>query len=496
MLVKNPKLAVIVPYRDREEHLSRFVPHMDEFLSDKNIDYKIFIIEQSDERPFNRGWLLNVGFKIAEEQGYDYFCFHDIDMLPEDDSCDYSWVDRPTHLASRLSKFNYNLIYPEYIGGVTLFNKEHFNWINGFSNKYWGWGFEDDDLLYRCRKGGVPLDQQWVGAGKQTKSTIMDVMEFNGKDYCEIPLTNSIVNTLDGSFSIEAWVKPSDDLILDDTKHYDEFHIFTRPGFHTGLAFTSGMQYKGSVWDKDEEQHMVVSDRKNSEWCHVVFTLDHITKRLRMYTNGQEVNNSPKDYFSSQRQVNVVPYYIGCANPNARHGDTGFFKGHIAQITMWNNCLSPKEVGTIFNDGIPYTSTKQKSYSGWKSGTESYKSANNVVGYWDFDNVVGGKIVDKSGNDNHAIIKGGILTEESVQIGADILIPQRRDGKYTCLEHDENGWINTKYAQFESRQNQIFFFNKVRRGLQDFKKDGISSLKYDIINREEFLNKHEFISII
>ena len=54
-------------------------------------------------------------------------------------------------------------------------------------------------------KGGVPLDQQWVGAGKQTKSTIMDVMEFNGKDYCEIPLTNSIVNTLDGSFSIEPW---------------------------------------------------------------------------------------------------------------------------------------------------------------------------------------------------------------------------------------------------------------------------------------------------
>ena len=96
----------------------------------------------------------------------------------------------------------------------------------------------------------------------------MDVMEFNGKDYCEIPLTNSIVNTLDGSFSIGPWVKPSDDLILDDTKHYDEFHIFTKI-FHTGLAFYKWYGYKGSVWDKDEEQHMVVSDRKNSEWCHV-----------------------------------------------------------------------------------------------------------------------------------------------------------------------------------------------------------------------------------
>ena len=69
---------------------------MDEFLSDKNIDYKIFIIEQSDERPFNRGWLLNVGFKIKKNKDTITFA-HDIDMLPEDDSCDYSWVDKPTH---------------------------------------------------------------------------------------------------------------------------------------------------------------------------------------------------------------------------------------------------------------------------------------------------------------------------------------------------------------------------------------------------------------
>mgnify|MGYP003153103524 FL=1 len=74
MLVKNPKLAIIVPYRNREEHLARFVPHMEEFLSDKDIEYKIFVIEQDNDKPFNRGWLLNVGFEISQKQGYDYFC--------------------------------------------------------------------------------------------------------------------------------------------------------------------------------------------------------------------------------------------------------------------------------------------------------------------------------------------------------------------------------------------------------------------------------------
>ena len=60
-----PKLAIIVPYRDREEHLARFVPHMDKFLSDKEIDYKIFVVEQGNDRPFNRGWLINVGYAIS-----------------------------------------------------------------------------------------------------------------------------------------------------------------------------------------------------------------------------------------------------------------------------------------------------------------------------------------------------------------------------------------------------------------------------------------------
>ena len=31
------KLAIIVPYRDRQEHLDVFVPHMHEFLKDKEL---------------------------------------------------------------------------------------------------------------------------------------------------------------------------------------------------------------------------------------------------------------------------------------------------------------------------------------------------------------------------------------------------------------------------------------------------------------------------
>ena len=82
-----------------------------------------------------------------------------------------------------------------------------------------------------------------------------------------------------------------------------------------------------------------------------------------------------------------------------------------------------------------------------------------------------------------------------MRIGSVALIPNRRDGKYTCLEHVENGWSQTKFTHWETRENQLRFFNKVRRGLVDQTKDGLSSLKYKVLHQEEFLDKHEFISV-
>ena len=132
------KLGVIIPYRDREEHLERFIEHFTEFMSDKKINYQIFVIEQYDLKLFNRGRLLNIGYKIALNYECDYFCFHDVDMLPEE--ADYSYPMKPTHLASQLSNYNYSVPYDEYFGGVTLFNKYDFELVNGYSNEYWGWG--------------------------------------------------------------------------------------------------------------------------------------------------------------------------------------------------------------------------------------------------------------------------------------------------------------------------------------------------------------------
>lgn len=140
------KLAIIVPFRDRENHLKLFLPAIKKCDLFKHINYEILIVEQEGGKPFNRGKLLNVG--AIQSYTSSYYCFHDVDMLPL--VSDYSYVEVPTHLAAEAEQFGFKLPYQGYFGGVTLFDKHSFIKVNGYSNDYWGWGAEDDDIMFRC----------------------------------------------------------------------------------------------------------------------------------------------------------------------------------------------------------------------------------------------------------------------------------------------------------------------------------------------------------
>ena len=51
--------------------------------------------------------------------------------------------------SSSIDKFRYNLPYSRMTGGVLAVSSEQYGRLNGFSNRYVGWGGEDDDLFNR-----------------------------------------------------------------------------------------------------------------------------------------------------------------------------------------------------------------------------------------------------------------------------------------------------------------------------------------------------------
>lgn len=153
------KLAIIVPYRNREEHLQQFIPYMNNFLKTniKN-DFCIVIVEQANSEKFNRGTLINIGFDLIKDD-CTYISPHDVDLLPEES--DYSLPEMPTHLSAYRSQADYKLEYQECFGGVNLFIKEHFALVNGFSNLFSGYGAEDDDLRRRCSLNNLRVDRRF-----------------------------------------------------------------------------------------------------------------------------------------------------------------------------------------------------------------------------------------------------------------------------------------------------------------------------------------------
>jgi beta-1,4-galactosyltransferase 1 len=117
------RVAIIVPYRNREMNLMIFLRHMHPFLMKQNIDYGIYIIEPLKEFTFNRGLLMNIGYLESLKQSNDKwqcFMFHginiititssviiitfvifiilDVDLIPEDERNIYSCPETPRHV--------------------------------------------------------------------------------------------------------------------------------------------------------------------------------------------------------------------------------------------------------------------------------------------------------------------------------------------------------------------------------------------------------------
>jgi hypothetical protein len=153
------RLAIVVPYRDRAEHLGRFIPHMVAYFQrdklDRQIDVTINIIEQMGDAPFSRGRLGNCGYLLTRSHS-DYVCIHDVDYLPM--WADYSWTKNPARVIWHGLSLGED--WHTFFGGVTLIDNAVFAKVNGFPNCYWGWGPEDRELGFRCRISGLEIERR------------------------------------------------------------------------------------------------------------------------------------------------------------------------------------------------------------------------------------------------------------------------------------------------------------------------------------------------
>lgn len=151
------KLAVIVPFRDRFEELLQFAPHIHKFLNSQKIRHIIYVINQVDNLRFNRASLINVGHLLSRNN-CDYLAMHDVDLLPLNPQLSYAYPESgPFHVASPELHPKYH--YSTFVGGILLLTKQQFELVNGLSNRYWGWGLEDDEFFARMKEANLNISR-------------------------------------------------------------------------------------------------------------------------------------------------------------------------------------------------------------------------------------------------------------------------------------------------------------------------------------------------
>ncbi|XP_077116277.1 beta-1,4-galactosyltransferase 3-like [Ranitomeya variabilis] len=161
------KTAIIIPHRNREQHLKYLLYYLHPFLQRQQLNYGIYIIHQAGNYTFNRAKLLNVGFKEAmRDEDWDCMFFHDVDLIPEDDRNLYTCDRFPKHASIAMDKFGYKLPYKTYFGGVSALTPEQYMKMNGFPNNYWGWGGEDDDIAVRVALSGMLISRPSIRHGR------------------------------------------------------------------------------------------------------------------------------------------------------------------------------------------------------------------------------------------------------------------------------------------------------------------------------------------
>lgn len=454
------KLGVCVPYRNRELHMNEFIPKIGKYLKNQGIDFQIYIVHQVDDKLFNRGATKNIGAKHAFEDGCDYIVWHDIDMIPEEDGgCDYSYPDKgPRHIATQISQMDYQLKYHEYFGGAVLFTKEQVEATNGYSNDYWDWGMEDDDLFWRCHLEGMTNDTYLP-----VKLNNQKYLSFNGENsYAKIPYQREYRGLTTRSHTISALVRcyqqPDKNnvfLIGDDKRKYVEYPILRLPGYDYGLSFNNSRAVSYTFWNSFNKHNYMWLKRYDKQWSWVTAVLDEREHLAHLYLNGTEIDSkvglgspSPLRFDGKLKSYGSNDFYLGMSPSEPDESSFKYFKGDIAKVQAWNRPLTPQEVKSLHA----------------KTPTEGLTID-----------------LDLNKEENNLEIINAETKKEDLKIPNSI-IPHRVEGRMRCLPHPDEGIVDGKFVKGETTaRNERRYVLEMQKGSWDYKGDGIKQLKYELV---------------
>jgi N-terminal domain of galactosyltransferase/N-terminal region of glycosyl transferase group 7 len=151
---------ILISYRARgiqqfrREQLIKAINNFKCYFEKNQIDFKIIISEQNNDKKFNRGLLLNAAFLETEKNfPFEKKYIH----MNTDYTFNLEW-QFPQEMLNFKNGF-IDLHRPPYpvLGAACVFDSESYNIINGFPNDLEGWGGDDWAIYNRIMHNNINL---------------------------------------------------------------------------------------------------------------------------------------------------------------------------------------------------------------------------------------------------------------------------------------------------------------------------------------------------
>jgi len=363
-----------------------------------------------------------------------------------------------------------------------MFPVDTFEKVNGYSNEYWGWGFEDDDLLMRLTETNVLTDFEYYEVPKHLTSGIY---LHGDRSYVECP---NIINVRE-DFTIQITFKP-DEIICDYEKPYDEYSVFSIPGYNTSISFNSFNRYKFECWDSRKNLLQIDSNYDYSRLTQIVITYEKESGVLMMYQDGKEIEGTL--IIDELLDLSPENFFIGTGIDEMEDVDIRSFRGFIKDFCYWDKSLAVNVVKELSkNPGM-----------GYLCDSGDYSSSKKLKLYFDFKHLKlntsfqyeKGKVMNLVNPRYQAVTYNCIPKSQLELERKKIAIPIRRNSTFKMIKHKPEGYFDGSWKSESTRSNQVRFYNEVLQNKTNLEEDGLSTLIFKTISKTED-KKFTFLSI-
>ncbi|HJM96331.1 MAG TPA: LamG-like jellyroll fold domain-containing protein, partial [Candidatus Marinimicrobia bacterium] len=257
-------------------------------------------------------------------------------------------------------------------------------------------GFGDEIGIF---DGSTAVGVIAVISGSSNSGENISALSFDGNDdYVEVPNTNDIYSFV-GSWTVEAWVKPSQS----SSSTYDQPIVWKVQGTSSNEDnYYLGWGGSSPGGDFGQNKFSFGTESSNNDNDYAVGSLEHQPGEF-YYVAGVYDGNELKIYVNGilegTNSIGLITPYSGSAplrigdNRNTNH-QNGTFDGIIDEVRLWNRALSSVEIESNFT--IPV--------SGGETG---------IVGYWNFNEGSGTVASDLSYYNNHGTIFGASWSSDA-----------------------------------------------------------------------------------